>query len=91
MLSVDSAASPPQMRSCPYMEIFGSQTRCRGGDRGVGMEFPNLPLNSAQALSVPDQLQENVFLTDTTALARLKQISAGGGDGAGGKTKRATA
>lgn len=52
------------------------------------MEFPNLPLNSAQALSVPVQLQGNVLLTDTTALARLKQISAEGKDGAGGKTKR---
>lgn len=55
------------------------------------MEFPNLPLNSAQALSVPVQLQGNVLLTDTTALARLKQISAEGKDGAGGKTKRDTA
>lgn len=54
------------------------------------MEFPNLPLNSAQALSVPVQLQGNVLLTDTTALARLKQISAEGKDGAGGKTKRGT-
>lgn len=55
------------------------------------MELPNLPLNSAQALSVSVQRQGNVLLTDTTALARLKQISAEGKDGAGGKTKRGTA
>lgn len=54
------------------MEIFGSQAWCRGGEQGVGMEFPNLSLSSAQALSVPVQLQENVLLTDTTPLACLK-------------------
>lgn len=55
------------------------------------MELPNLSLSSAQALSVPVQLQENVLLTDTAALARLKQISTEGGDGAGGTAKVAMA
>lgn len=84
---MNSAASPPQMRSCPYMEIFGSQARCRGGDLGVGTELPNLSLSSAQALSVPVQQQDDVLLTVTTFLAFLKHISAGGGNGAGGKSQ----
>lgn len=84
-------ASRSQMRSRPYMEIFRSQAWCRGGDRGVGMELPNLSLSSAQALSMPVQLQENVVLTDTTTLAPLKQISAEGEKGAGGKTQVAMA
>lgn len=55
------------------------------------MELPNLSLSSAQALSMPVQLQEILVLTDITTLAPLKQISAEGEDGAGDKTKVARA